>query len=198
LRQLLVARKLVLVVLFVALLVGGMRWLVDGDSKPTPVTTAQGADDYYSCHNCETVGVRFDQPVQLSDIESLAVANKGDVISLWRQDAVCIAQRRSQFAYFHADKVVQRQIEKGPPVTDGGYSFGLRGQFVDQWQQANRPGVVFIGAVLFVPLNTTPAGPHVQATAPIDSYITDGAQMVYLQSHEQAMSPLFTVDSSNC
>jgi len=149
---------------------------------------------------CEVVGVVFPTAQTLPQIEAAAAADGGSVVALWRTDAVCMPvvafgapprpgqepHRSDPFAYWHADQLVARQIA-GPPVTDGGYSFRLRDLFNQEWQAVDRHKTTFSAAVFYVHHGARLPG----RTTAVDSYRTDGANVLYLHGHDQAVSSAF-------
>ena len=165
--------------------------------------------DAHSSEADVTVGAVFANPLTLPEVEELASKFGGEVTALWRHDDACVPvatfgspqsaqSATSRFAYWHADEIVERQTRLGPPPTDGDWSNAVRQKFAYEWEQAKMPSVRFDGAVFAVQDSSDVRDPRVIKGTTVDSYKTDGASVLYLEGHEQALASLFPIESAPC
>lgn len=152
-------------------------------------------------------GVVFTEPLLLDEVRALASEAGATLVALWRAEAVCMPDPgrppglppepgsfASAFAYLDADEIKAIQ-DQGPPATDGGWSDAMRSRFVEEWEAAQEPGVLFTAAALVLPDSSAPL-PGVERSAVLESYQTDVTNVLYLRGHDQAFAVLFDAPTS--
>lgn len=153
------------------------------------------------------IGVVFTEPLDLDELRDWAAEIGASLVAVWRVEAVCMPDLggppgtppeprsfASAFAYVDAGEIKAIR-DQGPPATDGGWSSAMRSRFVEEWHAAQEAGVLFAGAALVMRDPAVPL-PHLERSAILDSYRTDGTNTLYLHDHEKAFAVLFPAPST--
>jgi len=166
------------------------------DSGPSSATLC----DYYDLEGCTVFGLVLADPVPTADALAVAADLRGVPLAVWRTDLTCVSAAStgppgvsygpetepSRFAYVDAQKIRDRHLAASgsvaPPITGLSIFESYWRHYADQWNQAQRSGVLIEAIAVYLPdssAETLAGDPRFTATSELESERSESTSLTY-------------------
>ena len=156
--------------------------------------------DYYDLEGCTVFGLVLADPVPTADALAVAADLRGVPLAVWRTDLACVSAAStgppgvsygpetepSRFAYVDAQKIRDRHLAASgsvaPPITGLSIFESYWRHYADQWNQAQRSGVLIEAIAVYLPdssAETLAGDPRFTATSELESERSESTSLTY-------------------